>query len=288
MRSVRPILVASAVVATVGATAVAVAVSSEGALWKMLLVALALGLPGAVAASAHPRNPVGWLLLTIACMLAAMGVAARTTWTGSTGEWASWLVDRGGAVVVPLMFLVLVLLPDGRPPSPRWGPVVVAVTVVQVVLVVAWCLVGSPSGEPNPVGVLPSAWADEVDVAGSWLLQVPFLVAVAAIVSRLRSRDGRVGLVGRWAGRSASPSLPSSATWCCLPTPMPSTCSLHSCSEVASWRPWSAPASAPSPTPGRLVPACRFLSRRCCPHGSRRCWRWSPRASRTGRSPNGS
>lgn len=193
-------LVVTAVVVTVGAVVGAVVASSEGALWKMLLVAVALGLPGAVAASAHPRNPVGWLLLSIACVLAGMGAAGRSSSTGSAGEWASWLVDRAGAMVVPLMFLVLVLLPDGRLPSPRWRAVVVVVTAAQVAVVLAWSLVGSPTGESNPIGVLPSSWADEVDAAGSWLLQAPLLVAVAAVVSRLRRRDDRVGLIGALVG----------------------------------------------------------------------------------------
>jgi DNA-binding CsgD family transcriptional regulator len=170
--------------------------SSEGSLWKMLLVALALGLPGALAASGHPHNPVGWLLLAIACVLSAMGLALQADLAGDAGAWASWLVDRAGAVAVPLMFLVLVLLPDGHLPSPRWRPVVALVVAAQLAVIVVWSLVAGDSGEPNPVGVLPASWSGAVDGAGDWLLQLPLLVAVGAIVVRLRRRADRAGLQG--------------------------------------------------------------------------------------------
>lgn len=189
-----PVLVVAAAAVTVGAVLAAIVASPDGSLWKMLLVALALGLPGALSATEHPRNPVGWLLLAVACLLSAMGLAAQARWSGTAGAWADWLVDRAGAVVVPLMFLALVLLPDGHLPSRRWRPAVVAAVAVQVALVVAWSLV---AGGGNPAGVLPAAWSDGLDAAGDWLLQVPLLLAAAAVVVRLRRPDDRAGL--QWA-----------------------------------------------------------------------------------------
>jgi DNA-binding CsgD family transcriptional regulator len=186
-----PALVVAAAAVTLGAVLTALAASSEGSLWKMLLVALALGLPGALAATEHPRNPVGWLLLATACVLSAMGLAGQASPAGSAGEWAAWLVDRAGAIVVPLMFLALVLLPDGRLPGPRWRPAVAAAVGVQVACVVAWSLV---EGDSNPLGVLPASWSGGLDAAADWLLQAPLLLAAAAIAVRLRRPADRAGL----------------------------------------------------------------------------------------------
>lgn len=191
-----PVLAVAAAAVMLGAVLATIATSSEGALWKMLLVALALGLPGAFEATEHPRNPVGWLLLAVACVLSASAVAAQADWSGSAGEWTAWLVERGGAIVVPLMFLALVLLPDGRLPSTRWRPVVVAAVGVQVVVIAAWSMVEAASGVPNPLGVLPASWSDELDAAAVWLLQAPLLLAGVVIAVRLRRPAERAGL--RW------------------------------------------------------------------------------------------
>ncbi len=194
-----PLIAAAAV--TLGAVLATVTASSQGALWKMLLVAVALGLPGALSASIHPRNPVGWLLLAVAAVLSTMGLAAQTDWSGAAGDWATWLVERGGAVVVPLMFLVLVLLPDGRLLSPRWRPAVVVAVAVQVAVVAAWCLAAAEPGEVrNPAGVLPADRAGAIDTAGDWVLQGAMVLAVAAIVVRLRRPDDRAGLAGALGG----------------------------------------------------------------------------------------
>ena len=191
-----PLLVAAAVAVTLGAMLATIAASSEGALWKMLLVALALGLPGALAATSQPRNPVGWLLMAVACVLSAMGLAVQVDGSGSLGAWASWLVDRSGAIVVPLMFLVLVLLPDGRLPSPRWRPIVATVVAVQVAVIGVWSLIDAETGTTNPLGVLPASWADEADRVADWVLTAPLLLAAGVIVLRLWRSGDRSALAG--------------------------------------------------------------------------------------------
>ncbi len=197
-----PLLVAAAVAVTLGAMLATIAASSEGALWKMLLVALALGLPGALAATSQPRNPVGWLLMAVASVLSAMALAVQVDGSGNLGAWASWLVERAGAIVVPLMFVVLVLLPDGRLPSPRWRPVVAIVVAVQVAVIAVWSLIDAEAGTTNPLGVLPASWADAANRVADWVLQVPLLLAAGAIVIRLLAQRGPLG-AGRSAGRSS-------------------------------------------------------------------------------------
>lgn len=180
----------------------AISVSAEPGMWKLALVAVAFGAPGALCAVFQPRNPVAWLLLAVGLVFASMSFAAQWVDGGHQDAWASWLVDRSGAVVVPLTFLALMLLPDGHLPSRRWRPVTVTVVAAQVGVVAAWSLVSgvapetSSQGEPNPAGALPASWAGTVDTLGGWILQAPFLLVVAAIIVRLRRPGERARLAG--------------------------------------------------------------------------------------------
>ena len=180
----------------------AVGVSAEPGMWKLLLVGVALGAPGALCAMIQPRNPVGWLLLAVGLVFASMSLAAQWVGGGHENSWASWVVDRSGAVVVPLTFLALMLLPDGHLPSRRWWPVTATIVALQVGVVAVWSLVAGvgpeagSNGAPNPVGALPASWAGTVDTLGDWVLQVPFLLVVAAICVRLRRPGERARLAG--------------------------------------------------------------------------------------------
>ena len=199
----RPALVLTATAVTLGTLLATVAVSSETGLWKLVLVALALGLPGALSAAMQPHNPVGWLLLAVGLLFSCMSLATQLAESGHESAWASWVADRGGAIVVPLTFLALLLLPDGRLPSPGWRPVAAAVVAAQLGVIAAWSLVSGTPGDPNPTGVLPESWAGSVDAAGNWLLQLPFLLVVAGIVVRLRRQPDRARLAGVVAGAVA-------------------------------------------------------------------------------------
>ncbi len=177
---------------------------SEDAPWRALVIPVIWAVPGALIATARPRAPLGWLNLAVAVVFSATGLA--TVWLAAAGTpapagaaWALWLVDRSGAVIVPLTTAALVLLPDSRFPSPRWRLPVAAAVTGQVVLVALWSFARTPAGVAesgwdrdllalaNPVGVLPVGAASFADSA-VWLLQLPLLLAVGAMVSRLRRR----------------------------------------------------------------------------------------------------
>lgn len=192
----RRVLVVAATAVTLATLLATVAISSETGLWKLVLVAVALGLPGAICAALHPHNSAGWLLLAVGLLFACMSLATQLIESGHEGPWAAWVADRSGAIVVPLTFLALLLLPDGRLPSPRWRPVAVAVVVAQVGVVTVWSLVSGTRAEPNPIGVLPASWERPVDTVGDWTLQLPLLVVLMAIVVRLRRQPDRGRLAG--------------------------------------------------------------------------------------------
>lgn len=167
-----------------------------GASWKAVLAPWFFAFPGALVAAARPGNPLGWLMLAVATCFA--GTALTSDWVdqGDGGAWAVWFTDRASAVLVPAMLGILLLLPDGHLPTPRWRPLAGLVLGAQLLLVLVWCLVEGPAAAPdtslsqagafrNPIGVLPSSWGSIV-VDLEWLLQLPLLLGIVAVAVRLR------------------------------------------------------------------------------------------------------
>jgi two-component system, NarL family, sensor kinase len=190
-----------------GLVAAAVLVGDGQQPWKLALLPAFWVVPGALIASGLPRNPVGWLMLVVGSWFAVAAFATRWVESGHTtgAAWAVWVADRGSAALVPCTLAVLLLLPDGRLPSRRWRPVALAAVAAQVLLVLAWSLVEGPAAAPgstwpvdpaNPVGVLPASWAETIEGLDGWLLQVPLLLGVAALVVRLRIPSQRRRLAG--------------------------------------------------------------------------------------------
>ncbi len=174
--------------------------------WKLVLLPTFWLVPGALIASARPRNPLGWLWLAVGLLFAVSAFSTQWVEGGHTtgAAWAIWGADRATAALVPCTLGALLLLPDGRLPSPRWRPVAVVMLAGQGALVAAWSLLSGPAAAPdstwptdptNPVGVLPSGWGSVLDGLDDWLLQLPLLLGVAAIVVRLRHPEQRRGLV---------------------------------------------------------------------------------------------
>jgi hypothetical protein len=91
-------------------------------------VIVALALVGTLVA-ARAGNRLGWLFLAAATVsavsVAAELYAARALTDELPGAaWAGWTLTVVLGIEAPLLFLIPMLFPDGRPPSPRWRPVV--------------------------------------------------------------------------------------------------------------------------------------------------------------------
>src|SRR4051794_6237270 len=79
---------------------------------------------GALIALRQPRNAVGWLLLVVAIMFAAVNAGEGWVEVGNPGRvavagptsWGTNVWFSLGIIVLPL------LLPDGRLPASRWRP----------------------------------------------------------------------------------------------------------------------------------------------------------------------
>lgn len=187
-------------------------------------------LVGAVIVSRRPRQPVGWLLIAgplLAAVAAVGGSAMRSSVAQGVVEppvpvvFGAWVSSWVFGPIVMILLLVLVLFPDGAPPSPRWRPVVWAAGVVAVQGVVAQGLVPDrlvgrtwgPGGTermvvydvPNPFAVPALAGSAEAVLAAVGGLLVPLvtLAAVAAPIVRFRRARGTQRRQIRWLALAA-------------------------------------------------------------------------------------
>lgn len=76
-----------------------------------------------------PAHPIGWLLATFALIFGIIGtsdVLARTLTDRTAAEAAAWLSSWTWVLAIALLGLTMLVFPDGRLPSRRWAPVLVA------------------------------------------------------------------------------------------------------------------------------------------------------------------
>lgn len=150
---------------------------------------------GAIVASRRPRNPVGWLFAGIGL---AMGVqAAGWEYTGLAlvaghelplAELTAWVTSwLWLPAFAPMVTVLLLLFPDGRPLSPRWRGVAWSTVAGIAAATAGFATVPEldPWGVPNPFSAARlSPWL----VAGGNLL---FLLSAIASMASLAVRFRR-------------------------------------------------------------------------------------------------
>jgi two-component system NarL family sensor kinase len=171
--------------------------------WHVAVNAVVLVVPatvGAALAARLPGNPIGWLLLASAAAAAVAAAAGR--WADShpavpLASWAAWADAVLWALGPPLLPLIALLFPDGRPVgrAGRWG-VRAAVSGIALVAVASALLPGrlagfsSSPGPANPIGVPALAgWVPVV--AGSMVVLLVSAAVLAIFTLAWRWRMGR-------------------------------------------------------------------------------------------------
>ena len=180
---------------------------TRGSPWQQSLGLVPLSLPfatvGALIATRHRHNPIGWLLCGFGLAVAVLLVAnqysryAVVTAPGSlpVGDWAAWLAVWPVELTASLLILVLLLFPDGRSLSPRWRPLVWLAVALGMVSAATSALsaVNFPGNIPytqHPLQLLDAAIARVIyDTCAALFLGVQ-LAAVCSIVVRLRRARG--------------------------------------------------------------------------------------------------
>jgi MFS family permease len=186
---------------TTRATVPGLAYGDEAELGNALLTlatVIAFSVVGAIVASRRPSNTIGWIFcgtgLVVGLATLAGGYAEYWLASGSgprgLGETAAWFASWAWIprLVVPTSFLLL-LFPDGRPPSPRWRPVAWCAGLGISGFVVGYALEAGPLEDfpqiANPYGV-DSSIVGVVGVAASFVVGGSMVASAVSLVIRLR------------------------------------------------------------------------------------------------------
>lgn len=163
---------------------------------------------GALVAARHPRNPIGWIFITVGLLYALNALAAAIFVYGPPdspiNHWAYWL---GSWLWLPAAILpgtfVLLLFPDGHLLSPRWRVVAwsAAIGLALIVLGIMWHPgpLDSWGLEANPFGLPGSApILDKLINLGTVFLSIGFLGSLAALIVRFRRSTGTAREQMKW------------------------------------------------------------------------------------------
>ncbi len=172
-------------------------------------VTVSLSLVGALI-SARTGNRMGWLFLAdglvLALSLAAQAYASAPRPGAAWAGWAFTLLLEAGT---PLLFLLPLLFPDGRPPSRRWWPVVwlAILSALFGVASVAVSAVNFPSNFPHlhdPVTIVPAPALATAYNQNQILQALLFLAGAAAVIVRLVRSSGEERLQLKWFSYAAA------------------------------------------------------------------------------------
>ena len=157
---------------------------------------------GLLIARKESANPIGWIFLGSAALIAVMTVAYRYAdlvlyggedWPG--GAWVAWLASW--LIIVPVFVapcLVAQLFPDGRPIGGRWHRLFWLSVASAAYVALSPALNPGPTGSyphvDNPIG-LPH-WVGTLLFDPVWALAIfgLFAISLASIVARFRRSVG--------------------------------------------------------------------------------------------------
>src|SRR5215204_4697230 len=127
--------------------------------WGLLVFVLFTTI-GALVASLQPKNTVGWIFCAMGLITTSAGASGQyaiyalvsSPCSLPWGATAAWLeAFLGGPMIIAMFALLLLLFPNGRPPSHRWRAVLWLDLIAAVLL-----FVGSFKPGPMPTSSLES------------------------------------------------------------------------------------------------------------------------------------
>ena len=183
------------------------------------VVAIVVGGLGALLAGRRSENPIGWILCVAALALAFTGIVGG--WYLHT-EYADpgslplapgvvWAANWGWVPgFMPLLTLLLLLFPDGRPPTRRWRPVGGLALLAMAMVILGYAFApGSLEDYPrvdNPLGV--EGAAGEVMefflFFGFPLFALAAIASMASLVVRFRRSRGEERQQLKWMAAAAA------------------------------------------------------------------------------------
>ena len=172
--------------------------TEDGSVVADLVTLLSFSIVGAIIASRHPRNTIGWLFCSVGVTIGLNSFAGDYAefWLASgfgmsiLGETAAWLSSWLWILLVYFpTSLLLLLFPDGRLPSSRWRPVAWGVALGTAGGVAGNALKAGPLVDfpqiANPYGVdSPVVWV--LGVAGSIVAAGSMVASAVSLIVRLR------------------------------------------------------------------------------------------------------
>jgi cytochrome bd-type quinol oxidase subunit 2 len=177
--------------------------SADAAGTATILIMTFVLLPiGALVANRQPENPLGWIFTATAFFFSLgftvyeYAIYAYLVRPGTPGgEAAAWIEGWFWFPAVFLPFtLLLLLFPNGRPPSRRWRPLVLVIMAALLVGTVGASLAAGPLNGvefqeiENPLGV---EGAETVSIAAMIVLAVAGILSLTSLIVRLRRASGR-------------------------------------------------------------------------------------------------
>ncbi|WP_411278249.1 hypothetical protein [Gaiella sp.] len=187
-----------------------------GALIGFGVAFIAYPIVGAIIVARQPGNRVGWLFIVAGMILTASALGPKYVSEGHTAdpgslpvtEWVAWVSGLLDPLFFLVLSLILVVFPEGRPPSPRWrGAVWLIFVAIGASLANEALKPGIIRGDlpvENPLGVESAAGAfPALGVLANLLVLAGVLSGIISIVWRFRRARDEVRLQIKWIAYAA-------------------------------------------------------------------------------------
>ena len=179
-------------------------------------LAMAWGITGSLVVSRQPRNAAGWLFCVGAATVALSGFASaytiysvRLASAPLPGQDPAALVGEYAFIVAALIPLLVLLFPDGKPPSPRWRWAIRVLLAGTGIAAIAYALTPGPLNNfvsygilyANPFGIdafTEGRPANALVIIGVLMIVGASLATVVAVWQRFRRARGEERQQMRW------------------------------------------------------------------------------------------